>query len=238
MMSTENVKRRILAIGRGMNPIVIRYFAKLTGKQRPRICLLPTASGDDPKWIRVWHDLGDKFGFEAFDQPLFISTFDHKKTFEEVLLSMDAIYVAGGNTVNMLAIWRAQGIDKILREAYERGILLGGGSAGGICWFDNGLTDSRPVELTAMEALGWLKGSFAPHYLSEPGRREYYHKYIRSGALSAGYGVDEPVGLLFENEELVKAVGSSRDAKGYWVERTGDKVVESDLEIEYLGSAE
>jgi peptidase E len=137
----------------------------------------------------------------------------------------------------MLAIWRAQGIDTILREAYENGILLGGGSAGGICWFENGLTDSRPVELTAMDALGWLKGSFAPHYLSEPGRREYYHKYIQSGELSAGYGVDEPVGLLFENEELVRSVGSSEHSEGFWVERKGDKIEETALEIEYLGAS-
>jgi dipeptidase E len=218
-----------------MNPIAIRYFVKLVGKERPRICLLPTASGDSPKWIRVWHELGKKFGFEAFDQPLFISTFDQKDTFEEVLLSMDAIYVAGGNTVNMLAIWWAQGIDAILLEAYEKGTLLGGGSAGGICWFENGLTDSRPVELTAMRALGWLKGSFAPHYLSEPGRREYYHKYIQSGKLSSGYGIDEPVGLLFENEKLVKAVGSTVGAEGFWVEKKGNKTVETALEIEYLG---
>ena len=238
MMNKEIIQRRILAIGRGMNPIVIRHFVKLTGKKHPRICLLPTASGDDPKWIRVWHDLGTKYGFEAYDQPLFISTFDQERTFEEVLLSMDAIYVAGGNTVNMLAVWRAQGVDVILRKAYDSGILLGGGSAGGICWFDNGLTDSRPVELTAMDALGWLKGSFAPHYLSEPGRRAYFHKYILSGELSSGYGIDEPVGLLFVDEVLEKVVGSTLDAKGYKVELIGDKIVETALDVEYIGNAD
>lgn len=230
--------RRILAIGRGMNPGLIRYFVGLTGKKNPRICLLPTASGDDPKWTRVWKDLGDKLGFEALSQPLFISTFDQKKTFEEVLLSMDAIYVGGGNTVNMLAVWRVQGVDKILRTAYERGIVLGGGSAGGICWFENGLTDSRPVELTAMNALGWLKGSFAPHYLSELGRRKYFHKYISAGKLSSGYGIDEPAGVLFENEVFVKAVGSSRDAQGFWVEEKDGEMVESVLKVEYVGHAE
>ena len=232
---TENITRRFFAIVKGINPMLIRNFVKLTGKERPRICLLPTATADDPKLIHVWHGFGEKFGFDAFDQPMFISSFDQKKTFEEVLLSMDAIYVSGGNTVNMLAVWKVQGIDVILREAYEKGTLLGGGSAGGICWFENGLTDSRPIELTAMSAMGWLKGGFSPHFLSEPGRREYCHKYMRSGELSAGYGIDEPVGLLFENEVFVKAVGSAKDAEGFWIEQKGDEIVETPLDIEYIG---
>lgn len=235
-MSSENPTRRIFAIGAGIVPALIRHFVKLTGKERPRICLLPTATADDPKLIRVWHGFGEKFDFEAFDQPMFISSFDQKQTFEEVLLSMDAIYVSGGNTVNMLAVWKVQGVDVILREAYERGILLGGGSAGGICWFENGLTDSRPIELTAMPAMGWLKGSFTPHLLSEPGRRVYCHKYVMSGELSAGYAIDEPVGILFENEVLVKSVGCTPDAQGFWVEHKGNEVVESPLDIEYLGA--
>jgi len=234
-MIKQDITRRIFAMGQGINPMLIRHFVKLTGRKNPRICLLPTATADDPKLISVWHGFGHKFGFEAFDQPMFISSFEQKKTFKEVLLSMDAIYVSGGNTMNMLAIWKVQGIDVILREAYEKGILLGGGSAGGICWFEDGLTDSRPIELTAMKAMGWLKGGFSPHYLSEPGRRDYCHKYVRLGELSDGYGIDEPVGLLFENEVLVKAVGSTRDAEGFLVELKGDEVVETPLDIEYLG---
>ncbi len=234
-MTTDHITRRIFAIGAGIVPGLIRHFVKLTGKERPSICLLSTASGDDARIIRVWHEFGEKFGFEAYDQPMFISSFEQTQTFEEALLSMDAIYVSGGNTVNMLAVWKAQGVDVILRKAYEQGILMGGGSAGGICWFDNGLTDSRPIELTAMTAMGWLKGSFSPHYLSEPGRRKYCHKYVMAGEMSSGYAVDEPVGLLFENEELVKAIGSKPDAEGFWVERKGDEVVETPLDIAYLG---
>ena len=216
--------------------MVIRHFVELTGKENPKICLLPTASGDDKRWIKVWHELGEKFGFESYDQPMFISSFDQDKTFEEVLLNMDAIYVSGGNTLAMLAVWRVHGVDRILKTAYESGILLGGGSAGGICWFENGLTDSRPVELTPMSALGWLKGSFAPHYLSEPGRREYFHKYILSGDLDDGYAADEPVGLLFENEEFVGAVGSSTEAEAFKVELVDDHIVETPIPVEYLGT--
>jgi peptidase E len=147
---------------------------------------------------------------------------------------MDAIYVGGGNTVNMLAVWEVQGIVDILRQAMAQDILLGGGSAGGICWFEGGLTDSRPKILTPMKAMGWLKGSFAPHYLSEPGRREYFHRYIREGALTDGYGCDEPVGLFFEDGELVRAYGSEPDAKAFYVERTEDGIQETPIPVEQV----
>lgn len=228
--------KRIFAIGRGANEPLIGYFARLTGKSRPRICHLPTATGDCGDRVDWWMDLGERLDFEPVVQKIFVSSFHQKERFEEVLLNVDAIYVGGGNTLNMLAIWKVQGIDVILRKAWELGIVLGGGSAGGICWFENGLTDSRPRELTAMNAMGWLKGSFAPHYLSEPGRRTSYHKLIQADLLSDGYGVDEPVGLLFENETLVKAVGSTQDAQAFHVRKTDDGIIEQPLEIEYAGN--
>jgi peptidase E len=225
---------RILAIGKGANVKLIRKFRDLTGKRSPRICYLPTASGDHPDLITWWQKLGEEIGFEAHVQKMFISTFDQSQSFAEVLLSMDAIYVGGGNTVNMLAVWEVQGIVDILRQAMAQDILLGGGSAGGICWFEGGLTDSRPKILTPMKAMGWLKGSFAPHYLSEPGRREYLHRYIREGALSDGYGCDEPVGLFFEDGELVRAYGSEPDAKAFYVEKTKDGIQETPIPVEQV----
>lgn len=226
--------QRILAIGRGLNVPMIRYFASLPGVKKPRICLLPTATGDHPRWDKMWPELGEKLGFEAHIQPLFISSYEQQEDFGDVLLSMDAIYVGGGNTVNMLAVWRAQGIDTILRKAWEQGIVLGGGSAGGICWFESGLTDSRPKELTAMNALGWLKGSFAPHFLQEEGRREYFHKYILDGSLHNGYGCMETAGLLYEGTELVRIVGSDRDAKIFKVEKQDAEIVESEIGADHV----
>ena len=225
---------RIFAIGRGANETLIQYFVRLTGKDRPKVCHLPTATGDCRDRVEWWHGLGEKLGVEPYVQKLFISSFSQHERFEDVLLDMDAIYIGGGNTLNMLAVWKVQGVDVILRRAWELGIVLGGGSAGGICWFEDGLTDSRPQELTAMPALGWLKGSFAPHYLTEPGRREYFHRYIRAGLLSDGYGVDEPVGLLFEGTELVRAVGSTPDAQAFHVRKVDDQIVEEALNVEYV----
>lgn len=178
--------------------------------------------------------MGHMYDFDSHVLPLFISSFDQNRSFESILADMDAIYVGGGNTINMLAVWKAHGIDQMLRERYEDGILMGGGSAGGICWFESGLTDSRPVELTAMRAMGWLSGSFAPHYLGEPGRRQYYHKYMLSGELEDGLAADDTVGLLFENEKLVKAVGSVDGAEAYRVSKVDDRIIEVPLEVEYL----
>lgn len=233
-MSTSNDMShgRILAIGRGANPVLIRKFSELTGKTNPRICFLPTASGDHPEIIAWWLALGKELGFEAVVQKLFISTFDQPESFEDVLLQMDAIYVGGGNTVNMLAIWREHGIDHILHKAMSQGILLGGGSAGGICWFEGGLTDSRPKVLTPMPALGWLKGSYAPHYLTEPGRRDFFHRYIMDGSLHDGYGCDETVGLLFENRVLTGAYGSTPDAQAFYVRKHGDEIQETPIDVQ------
>jgi peptidase E len=232
--SDTEIRGRILAIGKGANTTLIRKFRDLTGKASPRICYLPTASGDHPDLIAWWKTLGQEIGFDAHVQKMFISTFDQSESFAEVLLSMDAIYVGGGNTVNMLAVWEVQGIIDILRQALAQDILLGGGSAGGICWFEGGLTDSRPKILTPMTALGWLKGSFAPHYLSEPGRREYFHQYIQEDALTDGYGCDEPVGLYFEDGERVKAVGSTSDAQAFFVRKTADGIVETSISVEMV----
>jgi dipeptidase E len=228
--------KRILAIGRGWNVPLIKYFTTLTGVNKPRVCLLPTATGDHPRWDKMWPELGEQLGFEAHIMPLFISSFDQSESFAEILLSMDAIYVGGGNTVNMLAVWRAQGIDQILHQAWEQGIVLGGGSAGGICWFESGLTDSRPKELTAMSALGWLKDSFAPHYLQEAGRRAYFHKYIEDGSLHNGYGCMETAGMLYEDKELAAIIGSEKDSRVFRVEKHGDKIVEEVIEVDRVVS--
>lgn len=226
-----NTLSRILAIGRGANPVLIKKFCELTGKEHPRICYLPTASGDSAEMISWWNSLGMELNFEPHVQKLFISTFDQLKGFDEILLHMDAIYVGGGNTVNMLAIWREHGIDEILHTAMSRGILLGGGSAGGICWFEGGLTDSRPKILTPMHALGWLRGSFAPHYLSEPGRRQYFHQYILDGSLPDGYGCDDTVGLYFENGNFVRAYGSTADARVFFVSNQKGEILETPIDV-------
>ena len=230
----QGLRQRIFAAGRGANDTLLRTFCRLTGKDHPRICLLPTASGDSEDIIKWWRNLGDSLQFEPVVQKLFISTFDQPLPFADVLLNCDAIYVGGGNTVNMLAIWREHGIDEILRQALESGILLGGGSAGGICWFESGLTDSRPTELTPMQAMGWLKGSFAPHYLTEPGRRQKFHQYILDGSLTDGYGCNDDTGLLFEHGEFITAYSSTEGAMAFYVRKVHGEILEDPIATKYV----
>ncbi len=139
---------------------------------------------------------------------------------------MDAIIVGGGNTLNMMAIWKAQGIDVALKKAYDNGIILAGGSAGSLCWFTAGSTDSRPKELTIVEGLNFLNFSHSPHYLKELSRRPLYHELILSGKLKAGYACDDLAGLLFVDGEVKKSVTQDADNKSYFVSVKDDKTHE------------
>lgn len=225
---------KIFITGGSNNDKIMKFFIGLTGKSNPKVCLLPTASADHAGGIARWFERADGLGFRAFAQRMFISSYRQDESFESVLLDMDAIWVSGGNTLNMIAIWRAQGVDKILRKAWEKGIVLGGGSAGSICWFEGGVTDSRPIELTAMEALGFLKGSHCPHYHSEGPRQGAYHSMLLDGRLQPGYALDNNIGLLFEGTELKKVVSAREGSKGYFSSVVNGKVVEKELEAEML----
>ena len=163
MSSSSTTKRKIVVYGRGYQPRFFEFVASLTGKEIPRLCYLPTASGDNEQGIINWYEACAKFKVQPFYQKMFISSYDQQQTFEEVLLSMDGIIVGGGNTLNMMAIWNAQGVDVILKKAWDQGIVLAGGSAGSLCWFEEGTTDSRPKQLSKVNGLGFIKGSHCPH---------------------------------------------------------------------------
>jgi peptidase E len=147
---------------------------------------------------------------------------------------MDGIVVSGGNTLNQQAIWKAQGIDVVLKEAWDRGIVLGGASAGSLCWFEEGTTDSRPKELSTVQCLGFLKGSHSPHYDREPGRRPLYQKLIASGEMKPGYACDNDAGIYFEDNEVKRVVSTRAEAKVYYVSLVGGKIVEKVLEPERI----
>jgi peptidase E len=224
-------KKTIFAVG-GWRAVkdglpLMRYFVGLTGKPTPKVCLLPTATGDSAESIVTYYDIMNQLDCRPRHLRLFQPS--RVSNFEEVLLDMDAIYVGGGNTLNMLAIWRDQGIDKTLQKAWNRGIVLGGESAGAICWFSQGCTDSRPGKLTALEGLGWLPGSACPHFNDEK-RRTAYHELVLAGQLRDGLALEEGVGALFEDEKLIRLVTSIPNARAYAVKRLEDKVVTSPLD--------
>lgn len=218
---------RILIAGGGFGTAFIRYMAELTGKARPRLCYLPTASADRESGIVSWYQNCAPLDVEPHHQISFIASYRQEQSWEEVFLSMDGIVVSGGNTLNQQAIWRAQGIDEVLREAWNRGVVLGGASAGSLCWFEEGTTDSRPKELTRVECLGLLAGSHSPHYDAEPERRPTYHRLIRDGVLKSGWACDNDAGILFEGTEAARYVSTRAEARVYYVDLIGGEIVET-----------
>jgi dipeptidase E len=227
-------KRKILIAGGGFNTPFIRYMATLTGKPRPRMCYLPTANADSPAGSISWFRMCAPLNVTPFVQESFIASAQQSQTWEEVLLSMDAIVASGGNTLNQQAIWKAQGIDVILRQAWDRGIVLGGASAGSLCWFEEGTTDSRPKTLSTVQCLGFLKGSHSPHYDREKDRRPLYQKLIGAGEMKPGYACDNDAGIYFEDNEMKRVVATRAEAKVYYVSVVDGKVAEKVLQPEII----
>jgi peptidase E len=226
--------RKILIAGGGYGTPFIRYMAALTGKARPKLLYLPTASADSQSGIIAWFRSCAPLDVYPLAQESFIASPRQKESWEEVLLTVDGIVASGGNTLNQQAIWKAQGIDVVLREAWDRGIVLGGASAGSLCWFEEGTTDSRPRELTTVTCLGFIKGSHCPHYDREPERRPLYQKLIGSGAMKPGYACDNDAGLYFEDNEVKRVVSTRAEAKVYYVSVVSGRVVEKVLEPERI----
>lgn len=226
--------RKILIAGGGWGTTYVKYMAQLTGKPRPKLLYLPTAAADSQATILNWYRMCAPLNVEPLVQESFIASTQQKKGWDEVLLAVDGIVCSGGNTLNQQAIWKAQGIDVVLRQAWDRGIVLGGASAGSLCWFEEGTTDSRPKELSIVKCLGFLPGSHCPHYDAEPGRRPLYHKLIGSGEMKPGYACDNDAGIYFEGTDVKRVVSARVAAKVYYVSVVGGKVVERVMEPERI----
>jgi dipeptidase E len=223
--------RTIFASGGNYGAPFIKYVIALTKKNNPRICFMPSATGDSPASILTWYKNCEGLPMQPFVQNVFVASARDKVTFEQNLLSMDAIIVGGGNTMNMIAIWKVQGIDTVLRKAYNKGIILGGGSAGSVCWFQGGTTDSRPAVLSVCEGLGFIPTSQSPHWLHEPLRRPLYREAILSGKLKPGYACDDASAILFQNEKYVKSVAVDTLNKTWFVSVEKGKIVEKLLPV-------
>lgn len=232
----DYMKKQIIALGGGGfwmepdNTLLDEYIIRACSKENPVISFLPTASGDSD-----WYTM--KF-YTAFNRyrctPRHISLFRQSPDLQGQLFESDAIYVGGGNTRNMLAIWRVAGVVEMLREAWENGTVLCGLSAGAICWFEEGHTDSTG-ELGRLDCLGFLKGSCSPHYDGEAERRPSYHKHIRDGLLSPGLALDDGVAARFEGTKLVEYVSSRVSARAYQVSLKNKQIIEKRLKVRYLG---
>jgi dipeptidase E len=195
------------------------FTLKLTGKERPRLLVVPTASADADSTVATYYDL-----FARRTEMSVLRTFPWPpKDLRSTVLDQDAICVNGGNTANMLAIWRVHGIDQLLREAWESGIVLFGASAGMICWFEAGITDSFGPQLEGMrDGLGFLVGSACPHYDGEERRRPRYRELVDDG-FPPGVAADDGVGLHYAGTELVEVVTCRPGATAYRVDRSGEE---------------
>jgi peptidase E len=205
---------------------VAEHLLRLTRVERPRVCLLPTASGDPTDAIQSYYSVLDRFDCKASHLSLFRLERE-RVDLRRHLLEQDLIYVAGGSMLNLVAIWRAHGLDEIMRVAWERGTLIAGQSAGAMCWFERGITASSGAPEVA-EGLGFLPGSLSVHYGRDPARRAAYLKAM-DGGLEAGYALDDGAGLLFEGRRAVEAFAGRRDARVVRVELNGEGVRELEL---------
>ena len=232
--------RQIVAFGGGGfsmesgNPLLDDYVLGLCRRERPRICFLPSASGDADHYVVRF--------YRAFPAPRcdssHVSLFRREQgppDLREHLLSQDLIYVGGGSVISLLGVWRAHGIDEILREAWEAGVVLCGLSAGSLCWFSEAVTGFHGAP-RCVEGLGLLPFSNCVHYQPGSERRLAYHDLIRAG-MRSGYAAEDGAALHFTGTELSRVVASRPQARGYRLDPLGERVVETRIATTYLGDA-
>jgi dipeptidase E len=224
------VNQQILGLGGGgdtpeQTRALLAHAFSLTGRERPRVIHVPTALGDADSAVVAFYErcagLGELSHLKFHPWP--------PAGLRELALAQDAIFVGGGSTANMLAIWRVHSFDEILREAWEAGVVLFGWSAGMICWFEAGVTDSFRPGLDGMrDGLGFLAGSACPHYDGEALRRPRYRELVEAG-FPEGVAADDGVGLHYVGTELRDVVTCRPGAAAYRVTRDGEHRLEARL---------
>ncbi|MGZ5312211.1 MAG: Type 1 glutamine amidotransferase-like domain-containing protein [Solirubrobacterales bacterium] len=229
--------RQIVAFGGGGfsmesgNPLLDDYVLGLTGSPEPKVCFLPTASGDADHYLVRFYN-----AFRERTKPSHVSLFRRERGASDVrahLLAQDLIYVGGGSLLSLLGVWRAHGLDAILREAWEAGVVLCGLSAGSLCWFAEAVSGYHG-EVNRVPALGLLPHSNAVHY-SDGDRRAAFHRHLLDG-MPAGYAAEDGAALRFVGDELVEVVASRPEARAYRLERRGPRVMETRLATRHLGT--
>jgi dipeptidase E len=230
-------RRQIVAMGGGgfsMEPENLAlddYILRLSSKKQPSVCFVATASGDSDNYTRRFYE-----AFTAKNcRPNHLSLFRRSVgDLSDYLGGQDIVYVGGGNVANMLAVWRLHGFDKALKNAYRAGVILAGISAGAMCWFQGGVTDSFGLELQPIKnGLGFLPGLFCPHYDSEAKRAPAFRKVIKASR-RGGFAVDDGVALHFVDEKLVHVVSSRRKARAYRLDASARAM---GLPVDYIGLA-
>ena len=230
--------RQIIALGGGgfsmeASPLLDNYILAAASADRPRVCFLPTASGDSADYVARFYRAFSTRECHATHLELFRRD---QRNLRNFLLSQDIIYVGGGNTANMIAIWRLHGLDEILREAWLGGVVLSGISAGSICWFEGGVSDSFGEDLSPLTGcLGFLPGSNCPHFDGEEQRRPRFHQLVENESLPPGVAADDGAALHYINDTLESVVSSRPTAAAYSITCREGVVVETPIETRFLG---
>ena len=220
--------RNIIAIGGGgfgANPgqgIIEDYILKQTKKKNPKICFIPTATGDNEAYKVNYYST-----FTNLDCcPTHLDFFKRTPDLKDLIFNQDVIFVGGGNTKSMLAVWKEWGLDKILKKAYKNGVVMSGVSAGAICWFQNGITDSWASGLKIMPCLNFIKGTCCPHYDEEPERRPAVKKLLQSNKTKDVFAVDGGAALHIKDEKIFKSVVFRKEKSSYLVLQDGKEINE------------
>jgi len=230
--------RQIIAIGGGGfyrdpdNLELEKYVLRQALVDHPRVAFVPTASGDPDHYVASFYGAFIKLG----GRPSVLTFFKRTPDVRSFILNQDVVYVGGGNTKSMLAVWKDWGLGEILREAWQAGIVLTGVSAGAICWFEQGLTDSFSDGLRALDGLGFLPGSCCPHYDGEVQRRPSYHRLLAGGEIGGGIALEDWTAVHFRGTEIHRVVTSKRGARAYSMRAVHGSVQEVPLKAEFLGN--
>ena len=229
--------RQVIAIGGGgfgrtqASNLIEQYILdQASNKRSPSICFIPTATGDLDPYVVNFYSV-----FSRLDcKPSHISFFKRTIDLEEHIAKQDIIFVGGGNTKSMLAVWKEWNLDKILKIAYERGTVMSGVSAGAICWFDQGLTDSWADELKIMPCMNFISGNCAPHYDEEPERRPATKKLLEKNVITSMYGIEGGAALHFIDETPSYTVRFAKNKNAYNVTLQDSEVSENPFDIREL----
>tara|TARA_B100001113_G_C20969876_1_gene561304 strand:- start:17 stop:712 length:696 start_codon:yes stop_codon:yes gene_type:complete len=223
--------KQIIAIGGGgfgRNPgigVIEKYILNQSNKEIPNICFIPTATGDDESYKVSYYSTFTKLNCN----PTHLDFFKRTPNLEKLIQKQDVIFVGGGNTKSMLAVWRDWGLDLILNEAYESGTIMSGVSAGAICWFEKGITDSWSNKLNLLDCLSFTEGACCPHYDEEADRKPALTEFIMNDNIDECFAIEGGCALHIKNDVVYKAVSFKQDKNSLVVKKENNKITESIL---------
>ena len=230
--------KQIIAIGGGgfgRNPgngIIEQYILDQANTEKPNICFIPTATGDDESYKVSYYATLSKLKCN----PTHLDFFKRTPDLENLIREQDVIFVGGGNTKSMLSVWREWGLDKILKKAYENGTVMSGVSAGAICWFERGITDSWADKLNIMDCLGFTQGNCCPHYDEEAARKPSLSAFIENKEMKNCYAIEGGCALHIKNDEVHKAISFRGKKKSFLVKYEGGEIIENILPVMTISS--